>query len=129
MRDADQKAWVHVRMTDTREQEPERKAPNGTITRILQFGQMLTIGCVIPWGVWVTGQIYGLRAFESEIAQWKAAREKAQIATTTEVELARLKVKDEILSVMSTKMDSILNKLNDVDLKLTRHEASTSKIP
>lgn len=108
------------------DQKQEGK-PNGVISRVLQFGQMLVLAAVLPWGVWVTGQIYGLAAGQAQLEQWKMAREKTSVATMTDVELARLKVKDELMQTISLKLDAMMIKLNDVDVKLTRHEAATSK--
>lgn len=101
--------------------------PNGVVTRVLQFGQLIVLGAVLPWGVWVTGQIYGLAATTAQFDQWRQSREKAAVATMTDVELARMKVKDEVLATMTLKLDSIAMKLADIDVKLTRHEAQTSK--
>lgn len=52
--------------TDTK---PEQK-PNGVVNRVLQFGQLLVLGAILPWGVWVTGQIYGLNAVTGQHTQW-----------------------------------------------------------
>lgn len=112
-------------MTETRSEN----RPNGTVSRILQFGQMLVLGAVLPWGVWVTGQIYGLTSTQAQLLQWKESREKAAVATMTDVELARLKVKDEVMTTISMKLDAVIIKLNEVDAKITRHEASTTKMP
>lgn len=105
-------------------QEPK---PNGTISRILQFGQMIVLGAVLPWGVWVTGQIYALNSSAAQFEQWKSSREKAAVATMTDVELSRLKVKDELQASIALKLDNVITKLNDLDVKLTRHEAATLK--
>jgi hypothetical protein len=102
--------------------------PNGTVTRILQFGQMLVLGAVLPWGVWVTGQIYALNTEHAQFRQWKDTREKSSIATMTDVELARLKTKDELQGIISAKLDDVIKKLNELDVKLTRHEASAGFI-
>lgn len=101
---------------------------SGALWRLVQLGQTIVIGCVLPWGVWVTGQIYGLTATCAQFEQWKASREKAAVATMTDVELAKLKVKDEITAAMTTKLDAIITKLNDVDVKLTRHEAASGTV-
>lgn len=110
------------------DQKQESK-PNGVVSRVLQFGQMLVLAAVLPWGVWVTGQIYGLSAGQAQLEQWKASREKASVATITDVELARLKTKDELMQSISMKLDAIQIKLSDVDVKLTRHEAATGTKP
>lgn len=113
-------------MTTEKREEPK---PNGTLGRVLQFGQLLVIGAILPWGVWVTGQIYGLNAFNAECRQWRSSREKAQVATVTDVELARLRVKEDIMATINSKLDTILVTVNALDVKLTRHEAAQQAKP
>lgn len=110
-----------------REMPEPNKPINGTINRILQFGQLVVLGGVLPWGVWVTGQIYGLQTLAAQHEQWRQSREKASVATVTDVELAKARVKDELQQVIATKLDMLLVKVNELDVKLTRHEAATSK--
>lgn len=105
-------------------ERPDQK-PNGTVTRILQFGQLIVLGAVLPWAVWVTGQIYALNSEHAQFRQWKDGREKTAVATMTDVELARLKVKDELQASIALKLDAVITKLNELDVKLTRHEAAT----
>lgn len=111
------------------QEQKEEVKPNGVVSRILQFGQLVVLGCVLPWGVWVTGQIYGLTASTAQLNQWKDSREKAAVATMTDVELSRLKTKDEVMAAISLKLDSVILKLNEVDVKITRHEASSMAKP
>lgn len=49
------------------------------------------------------------------------------MATVTDVELAKLKVKDELLQAIAGKLDTITIKLSELDVKLTRHEAMSTK--
>lgn len=101
--------------------------PNGMIGRIFQFVQAVIIACVLPWAVWVTSQIFAVRSSVNQLEQWKITREKVVIPTMTDVELAKSKVKEELMASISLKLDTITLKLADIDLKLTRHEAQTSK--
>lgn len=101
--------------------------PNAVIGRIFQFVQLIIIACVIPWAVWVTAQVYATRASVNQLEQWKLTRERVVIPTMTDVELAKSKVKEELMASISLKLDAISFKLADIDVKLTRHEAQTSK--
>lgn len=106
---------------------PPKTDNNGTLKKILPFFQSVFCLAILPWGVWVTGQIYGLHATIAQQEEWRKQRERAAIATTTDVELARLKVKDEVLQAINVKLDAMIIKLGDLDVKLSRHEAATSK--
>lgn len=112
----------------TRTKEEEQKL-NGFLARILQFGQLVVLGCVLPWGVWVTGQIYGLSATVAQHSQWQISREKAQVATITDVDVTRFKVKDELLAVLTPKIDILIKEVSDLKTELLRHEAATSNKP
>lgn len=102
---------------------------NGNVDRLLKVGQLVFMGCILPWGVWVTGQIYGLNASQGQLEQWRNSREKAPIATMTDVEVAKLKVKDEIMSTILTKIDDLTKTVNEIDKRLREHDALTRKQP
>lgn len=95
---------------------------------------MLVIGAFLPWGVWVTSTIFATQTQIAQLEDWRKSRDKAAIATITDVEivkrdveLARLKVKDELMTAMATKMDAVLDKLNAIDKAITKHMAETTK--
>lgn len=121
-------------MDGARETDPlmaeQAKTINGTVSRILQFGQLVVLGAVLPWGVWVTGQIYGLQTSVAQQEQWRVGREKTSIATMTDLDNARLRVKDEMLTILTAKIDEVSKTVNDIDKRLREHDAMTrQKLP
>lgn len=102
---------------------------NGSFDRVIKVGQLVFMGAILPWGVWVTGQIYGLNAGQGQLEQWKNTREKAAVATLTDVELAKLKVKDELMVTVSAKIDTLTATVNEIDKRLREHDALTRAKP
>lgn len=102
---------------------------NGNFERLIRFGQVAVTVAVLPWGVWVTGQIYGLNSTTAQHDQWQRSREKAAVATMTDVELAALKAKNELMTSVSGKIDDLTKTVNEIDKRLREHDALTRAKP